>query len=286
MMIQLFVNPRAGWHARRRIAALRAALEQAGATLLVSESTARRLEIDPRADHACAVGGDGTLRHVVEAVHRAARPVSVSAYPGGTVNLLARECGYPRSPHAFARRLLGGAAAAGAARSHHTALIGDTPLLTCASVGPDSLVVARLSPAWKERIGRAAYLLAFLSVWRDWPRAKILLLYDGGQTMCEAVYVAKGRFFAGPWSFAPAARLDDPQLRVIALADASRMRFLHFAWTLLRRGPVDALPGVVSFSCTELTLRSETAPPMQADGDIVTRLPATIRLRRETTAFA
>jgi diacylglycerol kinase family enzyme len=281
-LIQLFVNPRSGRRAQRRVAALRAALETGGATLLVSESTAGRLEIDPAADHVCAVGGDGTLRHVVEAVHRAGRPISVSTYPGGTVNLLARECGYPRSPDAFAQRLRD----PGAGRGHHTALIGITPLLACASVGPDSIAVERLSATWKRRIGRSAYLLAFCAGLLAWKRTRIILLHDGRETVCEAVYIAKGRYFAGPWSFAPAARVDDPRLHVVALRRASRLTFLRFAWTLLRRRPVEVLAGVDMFACTELIIRSEAPLPLQADGDIVAHLPATIRMRPGTTMFA
>ena len=57
----------------------------------MTESVNDRLEIDPRADHVCSAGGDGTLRHVVDAVRRSGRHVSVSAFPAGTVNLLAVE---------------------------------------------------------------------------------------------------------------------------------------------------------------------------------------------------
>jgi diacylglycerol kinase (ATP) len=281
-IIQLFVNSRPGRRVERRVAALRAALEAGGATVLVTPSDTERLTIDDRADQACAVGGDGTLRHVVEAVHRAGRPVTVSAYPGGTVNLLARECGYPRAPEAFARRLL----EAGKGRMHRTGLIGDIPLLACASVGPDSAAVAGLCPAWKDRIGRAAYVLAFLGVLARWSRPRIRLLHDGRETPCEAVYVAKGRFFAGPWSFAPDARVGSPLLHVVALRRATRMDFLRFVWTMLAGRAVAALPGVESFTCTELTLLSDDAPPLQADGDIVTHLPATIALRRDATRFA
>jgi diacylglycerol kinase (ATP) len=280
-VVQLFVNPRPGRRARLRVEALRTALERQGASVLLSKSGSCRLEIDDRADHACAVGGDGTLRHVVAAVHRTGRSISVSAYPGGTVNLLARECGYPHAADAFARRLLDG----GEARMHSTALIGEMPLLACASVGPDSLAVAGLSPVWKERIGRAAYLLAFCRVLLNWRRARIILLHEGQQRCCEAVYVAKGRFFAGPWSFAPDARVGEPLLHVVALRRASRLDFVRFISTMLAHRSVADLPGVETFACSELTILGDDALPLQADGDIVAHLPATISIRAEPTRF-
>jgi diacylglycerol kinase family enzyme len=227
------------------------------------------------------VGGDGTLRHVVNAVRASGRRIPISAYPAGTINLLAMECGYPRDPHAFAARLLGIAGP----QPHYVAQIGETPLLICASVGPDSYAVSNLSPRLKRLIGRAAYLVAFCKVLAHWPRPKIVLEHDGLRTECEAVYIAKGRFFAGRWSFAPDASLRTPLLHVVALRHASRRRFAVFVWTLMRRRPVEQLRGVGAFTCTHLTMNSNTAAPLQADGDIVTHLPSSIVVEREAVPF-
>lgn len=281
-IVQLFVNPRAGFRSLARTRALSSALEALGARILLTESISDQLVVDERADHVCAVGGDGTLRYVVDAVRRTGRPIPVSVYPAGTINLLAMECAYPRDPYAFARRLL----ETGKPRRHYVAMIGQTPLLTCASVGPDSVTVENLSPRLKRLIGRTAYLVAFCKVLLRWPRTKITLLHDGRRTECEAVYVAKGRFFAGRWSFAPDASVGDPLLHAVALRRASRLDFLLFAWTLMRRRPVEQLAGVECFTCTELTIDSDDASPLQADGDIVAHLPASIAIEAAAVLFA
>jgi diacylglycerol kinase family enzyme len=280
--VQLFVNPRAGFRAHARAQALRAALEALGAEVLLTKSVSDRLTVDDRADHVCAVGGDGTLRHVVEAARRARRTVSISTYPAGTVNLLAMEYAYSRDPRVFARRVL----KTGQRRRHYTARIGQIPLLATASVGPDSYTVAHLSPRMKRLIGRTAYLVAFTRVLLRWPRTRITLLHDNQRTECEAVYVAKGRFYAGRWSFAPQASVGEPLLHVTALRQASRTRFLLFLWALLWHRPVEHLAGVHCFTCTELTLLSESAPPIQGDGDIVAHLPLSITLEAEALQFA
>ncbi len=280
--IQLFVNPRAGSRPLARVGALRAAFESLGAQVLLTESRSDRLVVDDRADHVCAVGGDGTLRHVVDAVRRTGRPIAISAYPAGTVNLLAMEYAYSRDPQIFARRVL----ASGERLPLHAARIGPIPLLVCASIGPDSYAVAALSPRGKRLIGRAAYLLAFAATLIRWRRATILVEHDGQRTACEAVYIAKGRYFAGRWSFAPRARAGDPLLHVITLRHATRGAFLRFAWALLRHRPVDQLAGVACFTCTALSLSSDAALPLQADGDIVARLPLSITLEAEAVHFA
>lgn len=281
--VQLFVNPRAGARSRGRTQALCTALEALGAQLLVTESVSDRLEVDERTSHVCAVGGDGTLRHVVDAVRRAGRPIPIGIYPAGTVNLLAMEYAYPHDPGLFARRML---EAKGSRRCHYAALVGETPLLACASVGPDSYAVAGLSPRMKRLIGRTAYLAAFCKLLIRWPRPKIIVLHDGQRTECEAVYVAKGRYYAGRWSFAPEASVGDPLLHVTTFDQASRTRFLLFAWALLSRRPVERLAGVHRFTCTALSLCSDAAPPLQADGDIVAHLPVSIMVEAQAIHFA
>lgn len=279
--VQLFVNPRAGFRSQARTRALCAALEAQGARILLTKSISNRLVVDERADHVCSVGGDGTLRHVVDAVRRTGRTVPVSIYPAGTINLLAMEAAYPRDPDAFARRMLENSQP----RLHYLALIGQTPLLACASVGPDSFTVDALSPRLKRLIGRAAYLAAFFGVLVHWKRPTITLLHDGDRTDCEAVYIAKGRFFAGRWSFAPDASVGAPLLHVVALRQASRKNFLRFAWALMRRRPVEEMRDTRHFTCTELTIRSDDAPPLQADGDIVARLPVSIAMDAKAVPF-
>lgn len=281
-VVQLIHNASSGRHSPRGLAALRASLEAAGAEVLVSESgPGIAVTIAPEASHVCAVGGDGTLRHVVDAVARCGRRVPVSVYPSGTVNLVHREMLHPVAPSAYAAAILGRADPA----SHYVAEVNGLLFLACVSVGPDAQAVAALSPRLKRRIGRAAYAVAFLWLLVRWRRVPIILSADGREIRCEAFYVAKGRHFAGPWSFAREAGLALPLLHVVALERSSRRAFLRFAWALVRRRPLTGLPGIITFTCTELRADCPDALPVQADGDVVSALPATIRLRPEPVHF-
>lgn len=275
--VQLFVNARAGRWRERHLRALKLAFEEAGATVVVTHSLRESLTIAEGIDHVCAVGGDGTLRHVAAAVSQADPRPSISVYPLGTVNLLARECGYAPGPVAFVSRTT----RSPARRQHFIAQINGVPMLTCASVGPDSWTIDRLSPRLKRLTGRAAYLAAFCRVLARWPRQSLRVVSGGDTIDCEAVYVAKGRYFAGPWSIAPAA-VDDPLLHVVALRHADRRAFLRFAWSILRgRDP----EGAIRFTCSSLTISGTGAAPVQADGDIVAHLPATISVAATPLTF-
>jgi diacylglycerol kinase family enzyme len=281
-VVQLVANPAAGGHCAHRLAAVAEAFEHAGAEVVRSECGPHcSFEVDPRAGHVCVLGGDGTMRHVALAASRCGRPLQLSFYPAGTINLLHREAGCDLDPSSFAARAL----RAIEPRRHYAAVLDDELFLTCASVGPDSDAVARLSPGLKRRIGRLAYAVAFLRTVITWQRKEIILCHDGHALRCEAFYVAKGRFFAGPWSFAPAARVTEPVLHVVALKKATRRNFLRFIFAMMRGTPIDRVPGAVCFTCTALSAECGTPLPVQADGDIAATLPVEIRLRDEPLSF-
>lgn len=280
--IQIVSNPTAGSHSARKVAALADALERAGAKVLRSEcGPGVDPQIDPRADHLCVVGGDGTISHAARAVIAAARPIGLSLYPAGTINLLHREAPCDLAPDAFARRLLEQTEA----RDHYAATLGDSLFLACASVGPDSAAVAAVSSRLKRRIGRLAYGVAFVGVLFHWPRPNIVLRSGGRTVACEAFYVAKCRYFAGPWSFAPDARGSDPLLHVVALEKATRWRYARFLVALLTGGSIEKVPGAICFTCTALEADCGEPLPVQADGDTAATLPVSIALREAPLRF-
>jgi diacylglycerol kinase family enzyme len=279
--VQLFYNRTSGGHCPKRLAALRAGFEARGAKVVLSEcGPANPIEVGEETSHVCAVGGDGTLRHVALALARCGRRVPLSVYPAGTVNLVHRERLFPLDPAGHASRLLGEEGAV-----FHPAALNDTFFLACASVGPDSRAVAEVSLPLKARIGRLAYAWAFLRLLLDWRRVPIRLAWEGGETVCEAFYVAKGRYFAGPWSFAPEASTAEPLLHVVALATARRRDFARFALALWLGRSVGALPGVTAFTCTALEAEADVPLPIQADGDPVGTLPASISLHGQALSL-
>ena len=280
--VQLIHNRSAGRHCRVKLAALRQGFEASGARVIVSEcGPGCEIVISDEASHVCALGGDGTARHVAQALARSGRSLPMSVYPLGTVNLLHREMLGPLEPDRHALRLLGGEDH----RDHYSVEINDTIFLACASVGPDSHAVAALSSPLKRLVGKAAYGAAFLKVLAKWPRHRITLVADERELTCEAFYVAKGRYFAGPWSFAPDAALGTPLLHVVALERTRRRDYARFTWALLRGKPVDQLPGVTAFTCTKLEATSDAPLPIQADGDIIANLPAKLEISKAPLSF-
>lgn len=280
-VVQLFSNPASGGYKARRLRALVRALEARGATVHHAQSRDGAPVIHDDATHIVVAAGDGTVRHVAGAVAQSGRPLALSIYPAGTINLLAREAGYPRRADEFARLVL----EAEPQRRHYGVSLGEGYFFACAGVGPDSHAVASVSPRLKRAIGRLAYAVAFLALLPRWPRNTIALECDGYAFLCEAFYVAKGRYYAGSWSFAPAARLDEPLMHVVALKTARRRDYLRFVLALLGGDDVSKLANVKMAICTRLQATGDGPLPIQADGDVVGTLPATMALSEEPLIF-
>lgn len=275
MRIQLVSNPDSGSYSAPLIAKLTAELERQGATVLPGESSPRQaLIIDPTAERLIVVGGDGTLRHVVAAVQASGRQIPVVPYPGGTVNLMQLEIRQPTDIARFVRLAMGQSEA----RTQHPVTINDTAFLVCASIGPDSEAVANVSVQVKRWLGKLAYVFAFISVLVRWPRHALTLTVDNEPLNCEAFYLAKGRFFAGPWSFAPAARVDEQALHLVTITHLSRWIYTRFMLAMLLGRPVQSIPGVHHQICRHLVVHADAAVPIQGDGDIVSTTPAHIAL--------
>lgn len=273
-VVQVFFNPVCGQFSARRLGALTRALDDAGARTILTSCIASRSHVDPEATCICIAGGDGTVREVAGLLARSRSPLPVAIYPLGTVNLLAREGNSPGSARGCVHALLFGETI----RPHYPVSIGGTMFFACASAGPDSAAVAGHSPRMKRRIGRLAYLVAFARQLWSWNRPAIQLSANGKSFACEAVYIAKGRYFAGSWSFAPAASVSDGLLHVVALETARRRDFLRFAAAMLFRRDLAKARGIVSFTCTSVSARCDSDLPIQADGDIVAGFPVELRV--------
>jgi diacylglycerol kinase (ATP) len=269
---QLVFNPLSGNHSTARIEGLAEALRAVGFTVALSPSSPQHpLIIDPRARHICVAGGDGTVRHVVATLAGTGQTADISVYPLGTINLVAREWHVPTGLEAFARHVVEDQAL----RRLHPVALNDTYFVACASLGPDSRAVDKVSEALKQRIGRLAYGVSLARQLLHWERPKLTLVIEGKSHAAEAVYIAKGRYFAGPWTLAPEARLSSPWLHVVSLKRASRIDFLAFMIAVIT-GKTAKLANVETWVTKKLRIEGDRPHSIQIDGDIGAALPALI----------
>lgn len=270
--IYIIYNPASGRFNPHRLEALQHALVHHGFAPACLPTRPDGVAIPDDARLICVSGGDGTLRLVVRALAGRAGRVALSVYPAGTINLVARELGYSDKPSEFAAHLAA-AWARGPEGILRSPLLTSAsgPVIACLSIGPDSAAVAGVSPALKQKIGRLAYLVAGLRLLWAWPRPKIrinALLSDGSrlEEQAEAVFVARGRYYAGPFCLSPAARLDSTSFELITLTHAGRWRSLAFMLVLMLGLRPERLGLAQLHSATMVELDAHGAAA-QVDGD-------------------
>ncbi len=280
MRIALAYNPRMSARRLGRVAALARALERRGHAVSHHDS----LHFDccrdcPEAELLCIGGGDGTVRMVVGVQSDLAALPPIAVFPVGTINLVAREMGYPHSPEAFIDRI-----AHGREVRSPLARYNGTPFVACLSIGVDALAVASLSEGLKARIGRLAYVEAMGRLLAKWPRHALTVTAGGATFAAEALFVLRGKFYAGPWTLHREAHLGHGALRVLALPRARR-RDLASLTTRALAGMRSPHPEWRYLECDSLEVVSDDPVPIQADGDPVGMTPARIAMGTESLRF-
>tara|TARA_R100001126_G_scaffold71907_1_gene41940 strand:- start:328 stop:984 length:657 start_codon:yes stop_codon:yes gene_type:complete len=197
-------------------------------------------------------------------------PICVA--PSGTINLVARELGYPRSPRRFAEAVRA-AWERGPESWVQSPLyrLGDMPIVSCVSIGPDSHAVARVDSRLKQRIGRYAYVVALAQQMREWPRDTMTIrgeLADGErfEYEAEAAIVSHAALYAGPFQVSPGARLGADSVELITVKRATRLGTIALSLGVLLRLPL-ARMGIADIRTCRRIEFDRCVTPVQVDGD-------------------
>lgn len=280
MKLDIVYNPASGHFRKKRLRALAAAFSERGFEPRLIMTSPDGVEVSRDARLVCVHGGDGTLQLVARALGERVGQVPLCVYPAGTINLIARELGYPSNPENFAAQVAT-AWSRGAESWVRSPLVDceGTPVMACLSIGPDSTVVANLSPGLKAKIGRGAYVVSGFKMLRNWTRQKFEIsakLTDGGMlhTSAEAAFLARGKFYAGPFVLSPKARVDADSFELVTLPRAGRLRCAGVALAVMAGLPTDRLGLTKSWSVRAVDIGNGECP-VQVDGDALP--PRTIR---------
>ncbi len=279
--VALVFNPVAGNYCPNKLKRLRKSFEDEQFAVHCYDSRSFQLQsLASDVDLVCVSGGDGTVRTALRNHETIDTDTAYCVYPSGTINLLAREAGYRKSVsrfvHDLARRKIGS--------QHYSGRIGKEIFLCCASIGPDSHVVASVSPWLKKYVGQLAYGAATARLLWEWPRHWFDLNVDGVSHGAEAIFVLKGRFYAGPWVLDERAGLGNAQFRLLLLPRARRRDCLRLALFALF-GPASEDSSWTRLDARTVEITGPAGIPIQADGDIVARTPAMITIDARSMTF-
>jgi YegS/Rv2252/BmrU family lipid kinase len=220
-------------------------------------------------DLVVAVGGDGTVREVLDGLVDPATPVGV--LPLGTANVLATELGLPRDVH-HALEILERARP----RPVDVATVNGRLSLLMTGVGIDALAVREVERRRHGPITKLTYVGAVLRALRGYraPRLTVSLDDEGEPHRAGFVIVANTVNYGGTIRLASDARMDDGLLEVYLFPTG---RVLQLAAAFVR-GLLGHLPGgaVQVRRARSVRISSEEPVPYQVDGDLGGETPVEI----------
>ncbi len=271
-------NPTAGRRKRARLEAYLDLLEDSGCAVEFRPTTKRgdaeAFAHDGQADRYDAVvaaGGDGTIGEVANGLP-AENPAPLGIFPLGTANVLAMEVGLPLHPPAVMETVLHGRVA-----QIWPGYANERLFTIMTGIGFDAHVVADLPPKLKRWLGKGAYVIESLRQLIAYDVPRYSLSIDGRAYDCASAVIAKGHFYGGQFVCAPNARLDDPAFEICLFKRGGRIGALR-ATAALTLGQLQRLPEIELVRGRVVEIHGPADQPVQADGDIVARLPARITI--------
>jgi len=222
-------------------------------------------------DLALAVGGDGTLREVLEGLVDRETPVGI--VPTGTANVLAEYLGLPRDVHhaleiiVRARR-----------RALDVATVNGRLSFLCVGVGFDGWAVHDLESRRTGAITKWSYARPLLRALALHQPRSIAVTLDGETTRERfgSVLISNIGRYAGAIKLDPGSRMDDGALEVYLFPTARRAELV----TALARGVIAHLPGgaVSMRRASRIRIEADGEVPCQVDGDSAGTTPVEVAL--------
>ncbi len=293
----LIVNPTAGdGRIRGVLPQLTAALRAGGLEFDVAETpgpaeatAAARAALDDGIRYLIAVGGDGTLHHVVNGMFVDRTPVADDAVLGvcgtGTGSDFVRNFGLDRSVDVVARHLLSTDTMAidvGVAEFTTADGARDERLFAnIAEVGYGAEVVRRAARL-PRRLGRLRYLFAAWAAIAAVARteAEVSVDFTTRELGLVELVVANGQFFGGGMKVAPRAIPQDGRFSVLAFTGNRSQVFL--LTTQLFAGEHLPHPEIVEYQSATCGITTATPLLVEADGEVLGTTPARFSLLKRS----
>lgn len=233
-----------------------------------------RIALDAGVDVVCALGGDGTVRAVAEALAGTEMPMGI--LPGGTGNLLARNLDIDTTDlgAALTVALTGhnkpvDVGRVGIDRDGDGEIDEERTFLVIAGMGFDAQIMADTPEALKARMGWSAY---FFSGARNLTgeRFRVTIQPDAEEaiaTRARTVVIGNCGRLTGGITLMPDARIDDGILDLVVVSPKSILGWASVAGQVLRK-KVTGNPRLDHHASSSFTVRADRPIPIQMDGDI------------------
>lgn len=230
--------------------------------------------VDDGAELIVAVGGDGTLREVVNGID--INKNIFALLPLGTGNGFRRACSLPGKWPEIIRGL-----SSWEPRLIDLGLINGSFFLNVVGIGFDAAVASLASQKYKIIKGYAAYVAAFfneLKVFEDFCSEINCRNWKIEQPNTLIVAIANGAFYGGGFNIAPHASIDDGQLDLIIIRKQNSSETTLLAFQALVGKHLDNA-AVITTKVNSLEIDADHPVPIHIDGEVIGKLPVKIEIK-------
>lgn len=220
-----------------------------------------------------AVGGDGTIHEVVQAL--ANQQTVLGIIPAGSGNDLARSLEIPSDPCDALETIV-----RGKIRSLDLGKIGDRYFINNAGIGLDALVAKHASESKINRWGKAGYLLSALYGMARYHPTSIRMDIDGASYRFSQVWlvaVCNVPYYGGGIPICPEAIPDDGSFQICVIHSIPRYKSLRAIVKILQ-GKHKGVAGIDQFTANNLIIESEHPLLLHTDGEMAGTTPVRIEV--------
>ena len=237
------------------------------------EDVSRRIrERKDAVDLVVVGGGDGSINAAAPGIIDTGLPLGV--LPLGTANDLARTLDLPLDLEGAV-----GVIAAGRTRRIDLGEVNGHPYFNVASLGFGVDLTHALTSDAKKRWGPLGYAVAGLRVLRRLQPFHVEIEMGGTRTRSRTIHLAvgNGRHYGGGMTVSQDAAIDDGRLDVYSLEVESAWKLLMLL-PALRSGRTQDWTEIRTLAGQEIRVSTRRHRSVNADGEIVTRTPATFKV--------
>ena len=211
---------------------------------------------DAAADRVVAVGGDGTLKLVAEALLQKDTPIGL--IPAGSANGMAKELGIPDDPDEALDIIVNGTP-----KKIHAVIVNDELCIHLADIGFNAYIIKKFDDLPQR--GMLGYAKA---AWQAlWKHHKMEVEIHTGTELVTSeaamVVIANATMYGTGVQINPEGKLDDDVFEVILIKKYSIMEILKIKFTNLPFNPET----IEIFKTNKLEIKSRHKAHFQVDGE-------------------
>jgi len=209
-----------------------------------------------KADRVVAVGGDGTLKLVAEALLQKETPIGL--IPAGSANGMARELGIPDDPDLALDIIVNGSP-----KKIHAVVVNDELCIHLADIGFNAYIIKKFDDLPQR--GMLGYAKAtWQALWRHHKmEVEIHTNNEVIKSAAAMVVIANATMYGTGVQINPDGKLDDDVFEVILVKKYSVMEILKIRFTNLPFNPKT----IEIFKTKQLEIKSKHKTHFQVDGE-------------------